>query len=189
MAINDLPRGVLERYAAATQTSDLTMPRVGHGVRDADVLLAAGYAARKSPHGFEALMINRMLVTGDYKQLPMVSVVAKRWLIGAMYHRRELPKLNSKHTGEVVTVTLRWWLKGVCPHCDGRGKDLVYPGAQVTSAKDCKPCEGQGRATLDRVAGEHWQAARWLAGRLDRLMDQVEIDMRCALARKEVVTP
>lgn len=105
--------------------------------------------------------------------------------MGAMYHKRELPRLNSKHIDQVVAVTLRWWLKGVCPHCDGRKFELVHEGAQVTSTHACKPCEGQGRTTLDRIAGEHWEAARWLAGRLDMLMDRVEQDMKAALARNE----
>lgn len=177
---------VMERYAQATRTSDLTVGKSHQGHKDADVLLAAGYAARQGAYGQQALLINRMLVTGDYKQLPMALVIVRRWLMGAMHHRpRVLPMLKSKDVDDVAKVTLKWWLKGVCPHCDGRGHELVYPGAQVTSTRECKPCEGQGRTTLDRIAGQHWEPARWVAARLDLLMDQIEQDMKHALARRE----
>ena len=38
--------------------------------------------------------------------------------------------------------------------------------------------------SLDRLAGEHWQAARWLAAELDRLLDKIEHDMKAALKRQ-----
>lgn len=179
--MNDAPPSVLEKYARATRTSDLTMGKSHQGFKDADVLLAAGYAGRRG--GREALLINRMLVTGDYKQLGLAIVVSKRWLMGAMHHRRALPKMNSTEVNDVANVTLRWWLSGVCPHCEGRGKELVYPGAQVTSTHDCKRCDGIGRAPLERVARPHVEAARFLADMLDRLMDQVSQDMAQALRR------
>lgn len=179
----------MERYAKATRASDLTPSRLAldEGLRDADVLLAAGYAARQDEKGRQALMLNRMLVTGDYKQLDVMVEYAYRWCRSEAFRpRSELRKnVARKDLLQVCVVTLKWWLRKVCPHCEGRKFELAYPGAQVTSTRPCKPCQGQGRTPLDVLAGPHWREARWLANEFDRLMDKVEADMKVALARKE----
>jgi hypothetical protein len=61
-AIDDRPK-LDETYARATRSSDLT-PSAEHRT-DADILLAAGYAAQKNRHGMVALMAYRMKITGD----------------------------------------------------------------------------------------------------------------------------
>lgn len=183
MTIDDLPPSVLEKYAAATQTSDLTLRE---GRCDADMLLAAGYAAHHDEVGRQALMINRMLVTGDYSRMDVAVEYAYRWVRSAQMGRKAaLPHSDRKTTMNVVNVTMRWWLRGVCPACDGRRMSLIFPGAQVTSAKLCHVCDGAGKVSLDKLAGEHWQAARWLAAELDRLLDKIEHDMKAALKRQE----
>ena len=173
----------MERYASATRTADLTV-REGHC--DADILLAAGYAARQDEKGRQALMLNRMLVTGDYAGLPAMAEYAYRWCKSEAFRpRSELPKaITRRDLLAVCHVTLKWWLRKVCPHCEGRKFELVYAGAQVTSTRPCKPCEGQGRTPLDNLAGTHWREARWLASEFDRLIDKIEQDMRYALARR-----
>lgn len=186
--MNDLPPSIMERYASATRSTDLTLAKLENGgFRDADLLMAAGYAARQDERSRQALMLNRMLVTGDYARLPVMAEYAYRWV----KHEAFRPggtldkRINRRECIEVCTVTLKWWLRKVCPHCDGRGVELIYPGAQVTSARPCKPCEGQGRTPLDNLAGKHWQAARWLASEFDILIDKVERDMRAALSRRQ----
>jgi hypothetical protein len=189
LAITDQPPSLLERYASATRANDLRPSRLwlDEGLRDADILLAAGYASRQDEKGRQALMLNRMLVTGDYNRLPVMAEYAYRWVKSESFKRgSELPRnITRRDLLQVCLVTLRWWLRKVCPHCNGRKFELVYPGAQVTSTKECKPCEGQGRTPLDNLAGDHWREARWLANEFDRLMDKVEQDMRYALSRKE----
>jgi hypothetical protein len=157
------------------------------GLRDADILLAAGYAARQDDKGRQALMLNRMLVTGDYGHLYAMVEYAYRWCKSEAFKPgSDLRKnVNRRDLLQVCNVTLRWWLRRVCPHCQGRKFELVFPGSQVTSTRECKPCEGQGRTPLDNLAGDHWREARWLANEFDRLMDKVEQDMRYALSRKE----
>ena len=187
MALHDPTKpSVLERYAGATQTSDLTVSKIHEGLCDADILLAAAYAAHSDSIGLQALKINRMLVTGDYSGLKDSVDHAYGWVRSAQMGRKAvLPHATSKATYEVVNVTMRWWLRGVCPACDGRRLSLVYPGAQVTSAKDCKVCDGAGKVSLDKLAGPHWAAARWLAAELDRLLEKIERDMQAALTRRE----
>jgi hypothetical protein len=180
---------LLERYAQATRSSDLRPSRLAldEGRRDADFLLAAGYAARADEKGRQALMLYRMLVTGDTARLPVMAHYAYKWVRSESCRRGgEVDKrISHKDLMQVCNVTLRWWLRKVCPHCDGRGVELVYPGAQVTSARACKPCSGEGRTPLDVLAGQHWQPARWLASEFDRLMDRIEQDMKTALSRGE----
>lgn len=180
---------LLERYAQATRSSDLRPSRLSldEGRRDADFLLAAGYAARADEKGRQALMLYRMLVTGDTANLPVMAEYAYRWVRSESCRRggdidRRITRRDLLQT---CNVTLRWWLRKVCPHCQGRKVELVYPGAQVTSARPCKPCGGEGRTPLDNLAGPHWQAARWLASEFDRLMDRIEQDMKTALSRGE----
>ena len=125
-------------------------------------------------------------VTGDYSRLNVAVEYAYRWVRSAQMGRKaKLPHATSKDTYAVVEVTMRWWLRGVCPACDGRRLSLVFPGAQVTSARVCHVCDGRGKVSLDQLAGPHWQAARWLAAELDRLLDKIEVDMKAALKRQE----
>ena len=57
MAVDETP-SVMERYAAATQTADLTLRK---GRCDADMLLAAGYAAHHDETGMAVEQRDRVL--------------------------------------------------------------------------------------------------------------------------------
>jgi hypothetical protein len=181
---------LMERYARATRTSDLLLRETRVG--DADVLLAAGYAARNNERGRQALMLNRMLFTGDYNRLDVMVEYSYRWLKSEIVRARRngLPMVNRKDGLDVCAVTLRWWLQKVCPACEGRRLELVYPGAQVTSTRACGTCDGHGRIDLDALVrrsgyAKHLESARWLASEFDTCIDMIERDMRAALARGE----
>lgn len=176
----------MERYANALKSSDLSVSSRGFG--DADILLAAGYASRQDDRGRQALMLNRMLYSGDHGRLLVMVEYCARWVKGQMYRPGpdRLPKMDHATVKDVCALVLSHWLTGQCPHCKGRGHRLIFKGAQVTEAGPCPHCDGTGRTDLDRLAGEHWKAARWLASELDRLIEKVERDMRSALSRREV---
>lgn len=180
------PPSTMESYARAVKSSDLSVRSRGFG--DADVLLAAGYAARNDDRGRQALMLNRMLYTGDHGRLLVMVEYCARWVKGQMYRKGadKLPRMDHGTVKDVCALVLTYWLTGQCPHCKGRGHRLIFKGAQVTEAGPCPHCGGTGRTDLDRLAGEHWRAARWLASELDLLIEKIEIDMRKALGWRGV---
>lgn len=174
---------VEERYDVATETSDLSlMP----GRCDADVLLAAGYAASRNTRGAQALALYRMRATGSRAGMARAIDWAAGWLLD-----RRLPWPNRKpvrvnEAREIATAVLQWWLDDVCRQCQGRRYELV-PGTQVVSDNICHACAGTGRSPVqDRVRREHQDCAQWLAGECERAMAFVLSDMARRLSQRIV---
>lgn len=162
-----------ERYDLATDAHDLTLRP---GRCDADVLLAAGYAAAGNARGAQALALYRIRATGSRNGLAQIVDVAAGWMVD----RRPQPGEKTLRLGAARDVSARvllWWIDGVCPHCQGRRYELV-PGTQMVSDNLCWACDGAGRLPVeDRVRREHQTAARWLAAEFDRMLAYVMADM------------
>lgn len=173
-----------ERYARSTTTRNLGL--VVDGRCDADVLIAAGWAA-KDPRRSAALALYRMAVTGDMNGLQPIAETMDGWLNGKLQRKagkggatlRPVPKLQRR---EMVVHVLRWWLKPTCGYCEGRGFELVgddeAEGARALSARACKACHGTGKRPVEREVPPHLrEAAKLLADQLGSLVLMVTGEM------------
>lgn len=170
---------VAERYDLATDTTDLTLRG---GRCDADLLLAAGYAAAGNVRGQQALALYRMKATGDRAGLTALLDTSTGWLVGRS-RRGGRADLTSKQAQAVAGTVLLWWLEGVCPHCEGRRYELV-PGTQITSDNLCHVCAGKGKEPVEhRMRRELQEPAIWLASEFEALMSYILADMGARLKR------
>lgn len=166
-----------ERYDLATDANDLTL-RAGRC--DADILLAAGYAAAGNVRGTQALSLYRMKATGDRAGLTLLMTTSAGWLMRRS-RRGGRADLTQRQAEAVAGTVLLWWLEGVCSHCEGRRYELV-PGTQIVSDNLCKVCDGAGKEPVHhRMRKELHEPARWLAGEFESLMSYVLSDMASRL--------
>ena len=161
-----------ERYEHAADTSDLTLRP---GRCDADLLLAAGYAAQGNVKGTQALTLYRMRATGSVDGLSPLVSAATGWLLD---HRtpgeRQLRIQDAQH---IASTVVHWWLAGACTHCEGRRYELV-PGTQIISDDLCRVCDGRGKEPVEhRLRREHQEHGRWLAAEFERLQSYILSDM------------
>lgn len=160
-----------ERYAKAAESSDLT-PALDRRC-DVDKLIAAGWATQGDPMKRAALDLYRMATTDNTQGLSHVIETMDGWLNRWTQRkgRHPIPKFQRR---ELVSVTLRWWLKPTCGYCEGRGFDLVPKEDGEPSqvlGHECVACHGTGRKPLAReVPPQHRRAADHLAEELDRLV-------------------
>ena len=179
---------VLERYSTALLSSDLSVSTERTG--DADLLIAAGIAAQADERTRQSIMLYRMVHSGHATQEQQLVMIhyAYRWVKSQMFRpgRDRLPKMDHAEVMDACAVVLIWWLSKRCPHCKGRRFELASPGAQVTSQRICKHCDGTGNVSLDRLAGDHGPAARWLANEFDLAIDRARGAMVAALYRRDV---
>ena len=156
---------VVDRYQFATGSSDLTMRSTG--VSDADVLLAAGFAAANDKRGEFGLLMHRMRGSGDRRGFESACAQAERWLVGRGVRQREkIAKRDARHIAELV---VNWWLHDVCVSCQGR-RWLGVPGTMRLSATECHACHGSGRRPLETIIPRHHAGqARWLSAEFDSI--------------------
>lgn len=170
---------VAERYAHATQTTDLTVHL--NERCDADVLLAAGYAASKDRRRGIALQVYRMAVRQDLGGLSVVAEEVGHWLQGRLSRKGNRPVPKLARDALVLTV-LRWWLKPACTFCNGTGYDQIEDTPNL-SAHECDNCHGTGKSPVARlVPGPLKAHAEWLGKELDDLVLVVHGDMAKLLA-------
>lgn len=172
---------IAERYATATNSDDLTPDLRGR--TDADVLLAAGIAARKDPRRQLAMAAFRMSVRGDMAGLMEVVDAADGWLVGRLSRggRRPLPRATRR---QLVVDTLQWWISPICGYCGGTGKlTALVEGSDESagrlSGQACSCCRGTGRKPLAREVPPALQKhAEWMVSELDKLVAWVQADMK-----------
>lgn len=176
-----------ERYARATETTDLT-PRSDRRC-DADKLIAAGWVTQGDPRRALAMDLYRMGVTGNTQGLATVVDAASGWL-AAWTSRKGRTPMPKHQRAQLVTQTLHWWLHPVCGYCEGRMFELLPSatgddegGARALSTQACQACHGTGKRPLAReVPAQHVAAATYLADELDRLVLLVTAEMAKRLA-------
>lgn len=124
---------VLKMLARAETSSDL---QHHEHFCDVNVLAAAGMASAVSP---AYLSLYRLKYISDIKELATGKSVFINWMRRAMLNRR----IDAKDASRLGTQALHYWLNGVCPACEGRGRNVV-PGTPSLSDKPCQRCDGTG---------------------------------------------
>lgn len=174
-AINDLPPRLDERYASATRSADLGLSPEHR--TDADVLLAAGYAAQKNRNGMVALMAYRMKITGDRASKGEITdLLMERLLHQDARARHGRKNLNRPNARFVVETVLGWWATDNCVVCTGR-KMQPIPGTPHLSANWCEACAGGGKRPIPDVGERFNPHAAWLAAELDHMLTFIVGDM------------
>lgn len=154
---------IAERYSTVTATSDLTT-RLDHRC-DADVLLAAGFAAARDPHKTLALDVYRLGVKGDIQSLASVVDKVDNLLNGYLSRKGNRPMPKAARRALAMTV-LHWWAHPTCQFCEGRGYEQIDNTPNL-SARECSCCHGTGKAPVARVVPPPMKRhAEWLAGEL-----------------------
>jgi len=188
-ALADRP-DIAERYASATSSGNLT-PKLT-GLTDADLLLAAGAAAQRSPERRLALAAYRIQLRGDMEGLSVVVDGADAWLQGRLSRggRRPLPRDARR---QLVVDTLLWWTNPICGYCNGTGfveatvEDTDEAAGRLTT-EACSCCHGSGRRPLAReVPPKLREHAEWMATQLDRHVSLLRADMARLLGVSDVL--
>ncbi len=178
-AIDERPR-LDETYARATRSTDLS-GSAEHRT-DADVLLAAGYAAQKNRNGMVALMAYRMKITGDRASKgEIVELLMDR--IAQKVGRRKLPAVTRERSRVIVETVIAWWADDNCETCTGRLMEPI-PGTPHLSAIYCKACAGSGKREIPNQGPRFNQHAEWLAAELDHMLTFIVGDMARMLSAK-----
>lgn len=139
-----------ERIASAQGSSDLSEGQDGE-VADVDLVRACGLVSATLPLG---VALWRLKHGDDIRELRMALEGLERL---ARLAKREISR-------ERIAAVLRHWIDDACPHCDGRGYEVV-PGAPSLSDRPCGHCGGKGRVELP--ASE--PASEWLLAEIRRL--------------------
>lgn len=174
--LEDRP-SVGERYLRAARTSDL---RLKPGRCDAEVLLAAAYAAAGNVNGTLALALWRMFDTGDMSSFQTIREEATNRLVRQMRRpgRDKLPPLARVQAFDLAKVVMLWWLYDICRVCEGRGHPLAPGSTRVDDTRDCVACHGKKKNPIERaVNNSHSEHARWLIGDIEGLTGAVFSDM------------
>lgn len=173
-----------ERYSAATQSRDLTLPLDGSTRTDADILLAAGYAAAGNTRASMALDFYRLKATGDLADFRRLADLAGTWLRVRSLRggRRKMSMIQAR---DLATRVLFWWRSPACTPCAGRGHPLMPNSPVINPAHDCTVCHGTGMYPIHRIVPPGTaDEARWLADKVDELCGIVFQDMARQLARQ-----
>jgi hypothetical protein len=179
MITTDRP-GIAEQYISASNARDITVDPDKR--TDADVLLAAGYAASNNAAASLALRFYRLRATGDMTPFSELAEIAGEWLLGRSMRggRRRLRGVQAR---DLATRTMFWWLQPACKPCAGRGHPLMPHSPVINYGHDCPTCHGTGQYPIHRIvpAGTA-DEARWLVDELDRMTGIVFKDMARLLA-------
>lgn len=171
-----------ERYERATNSRDLSVDAQRR--TDADVLLAAAYAASGNAAASLALRFYRMRATGDKTPFRELADIAGVWLLGRSRRkgRRDLNEIQAK---DLATRTLFYWLDPVCKPCNGLGHPLMPNSPVINFGHDCPVCHGTGQYPVHRIVPPGTaDEARWLIDEMDRMTGIVFNDMARLLAPK-----
>jgi hypothetical protein len=182
-------RSVLERYLAATQSSNLTLRQNSLG--DADQLIASGMACTAGGLSIDdkdrrmmAMEVFRMQAFGGERGVgPLVErmgrLIVKRAAFDNDRRCRTLRSMSMHEAKDVAMTVLKWRSHKACPTCHGRGHPTIGEGREVIDeSRICPECHGTGEVALERlVRREYAGLARWITGEVDTLVGLVEEDM------------
>ena len=183
--MDDRQRPISERYLTASSTSDLSMRDERC---DADVLLAAGYAAAGNVGGQLALSLWRLQAIGDTGGLAQLIEESTNWIVGRSHRvgRGQLPRINRVAARLTAQLVLMWWMAPTCPACMGRGHPLIPGSMRVDDSRECGECHGTGDRPVELEVGtECREHARWLAGEYSAktgaifkaMADRIKVDL------------
>lgn len=172
---------IAERYSKVTATSNLCVKLDARC--DADILLAAGFAAARDKRGAIALDVYRLGARGDLQGLPNVLEEVENLLNGHLHRKGNRPMPKAARRALVMSV-LEWWAHPACSYCEGRGFELI-DGTPNLSAKECSGCHGTGLTPIARVVpGPMKRYAEWIACELERMASSIHAEMSKLLSNK-----
>lgn len=177
---------ITERYTRASDTHDLRLRPSGC---DADVLLAAGYAARHDTKGAVALRLWR-LRAGDRGGFGELVRECSGWICAGLAtpvrDRPRLPHIKRVEADDVAARVLRWWRHNQCMTCHGRGSPMIPSSQRLDVSRECTSCHGTGRSLVERVvAAKYREHARYLASELESMDARIGVDMTRILLSAE----
>jgi hypothetical protein len=130
---------IIERYASAVRSSNLRS-KEATTYSDPDVIGAFGLAAKTEPLG---AALHR-LFTGDNRAAQAVIEALSGKLMA------HFPtSLTESESLSVAGGVLKWNQSNVCPHCKGRGSELIQ-GSPTLSDRECKHCRGTGKKLFEK---------------------------------------
>lgn len=167
--------GIAERYARASESSDLTVDLLHRC--DADLLIAAGAAGLKNAFGH---LVYRSVYTGDRSDIARLK---DRLLIEAMGATQKVTKLgreiSESESRRVVDQLVAWYVAPACAYCNGTGH--VRAQGMHLQLIECDPCHGTGRTPMNAVLHKAFHP---LATHLVDLMDRAALDVHSEMARQ-----
>lgn len=171
-----------DRYLSAMNSCDLSIDF--NRRTDADILLAAGYAASGNATGTLALRFYRLRANGEKSGIRDLSDIAGAWLLGRSM-RKGRKKLRGVEAKDLAARTLFYWADPVCKPCNGLGHPLMPNSPVINYGHDCPVCHGIRRYPIHRIVPPGTSdEARWLIDELDRLCGLIFQDMARALSNK-----
>lgn len=151
-----------DRYSSAIRSSNLrSNPETNQS--DADVLGAAGLAAKQSPL---AIALLRLFVGGDSNGAQVVEHLATM-AVGKAY------RMGGAEIGKPDALTLAWQVlayhrNSTCKPCGGHGHQTMA-NVPVLSAQRCPVCKGSGKRSFNNMFSiERLELARWLLVEMER---------------------
>jgi hypothetical protein len=170
-----------ERYSSATRSSNLTVSATR--TTDADVLLAAGYAAQKNYKAMQALEFYR-LQGGDMAGFNRLAGVAGQWIHNRS-RRQGRKRRNALQARDIASRALLWWMNPTCKACNGIGHPLITGTPVINYGHDCGVCHGTGKYPIQRVVpvGSS-DEARWLIDHIDWMVHSIFDDMAKLLYKR-----
>jgi hypothetical protein len=156
------PTTFQDRYSSAVRSANLKS-QPGTTRSDADILGAAGIAAKRSPLAIALLR----LFAGDNHASRDIVLQLAQMLVGKAWHakRFSLPRTEAE---DIAKAVLAWHRDGTCRPCGGHGYTAVE-GAPTISDHQCPVCRGTGRMPFDRhFKGSQLDLAQWLVAEVER---------------------
>lgn len=165
-----------DRYASAVHSTNLRS-RSTTTYGDADVLGAAGLAAKRNPL---AIGLQRLLAGDNHATREIVGHMSSM-LVGKAWHgaKQQLPRTVAQ---DMARATLAWCRNGTCKVCSGHGFQLI-PGTPSLSSDQCGTCRGSGKRQLLReFPMMHQWLVQWLVAEVEREMAKAAPEMMKSLA-------
>lgn len=175
----DEPVTIQERYARAATSSNLA-PKAEERT-DLDLMIASGMAMQRcSPMQLAALRVQRMIDTGDQRDLWLV---VEHYTVELAEHlaRKGRRQINKDGRRMLSTSVLHWMMHMTCDYCGGTGK-IAMEGTAGTRAETCSACHGSGIKPLSRaVPSIHARTALWLVDEVNKHSREAIKKMRLLL--------
>lgn len=133
----------MERLSVAMNSTDLTMYPERRA--DWDYVTAAGIAGARNGRLAAPLMHLHLVTTQSGLREACDAV---RGLVRRMNTKRNW-RLNGEAIETVADRALAHHLQPTCPHCQGRGFELIE-GAPALSDRACKHCQGSGKRPIQK---------------------------------------
>ncbi len=157
-----------ERYASAVRSSNLRS-REGTEMSDADVVGAAGFAAKHAPL---AVALLRLFMADNGSAREVVVLLTEMAKSKAWHaHRLVLTELQCTLLAQAV---LAWHRDGLCRACGGHGFKLagshaLGEGRAVLSDAACDECRGTRKVPFNtQFPMEQLWLAQWLREEIER---------------------